>query len=87
MYVYYCRTYEKAVSGIIYLHTCMFIAIVCKVCALAIGTVGNRYFVARQDECQRRPGCIPAHQTQALQGVCTLASRLPTMKETFRKRS
>jgi len=65
-------------------HACLlqlFVIIVSKVCALAIGTVGNRYFVARQDEYQRRPGCIPAHQTQALQGVCTLASRLPTRKQ------
>lgn len=58
----------------------MCIAIGCKVCrhALAIGAVGNRYVVARQDEYQRRPGCVPAHQAQALQGFCALASRLPT---------
>ena len=58
----------------------MCIAIGCKVCrhALTIGAVGNRYVVARQDERQRRPGCVPAHQAQALQGFCALASRLPT---------
>ena len=68
-------------TDMIYLHMHVYCNCLSKVCALAIGTVGNRYFVARQDEYQRRPGFIPAHQTQALQGVCTLASRLPTRKQ------